>query len=53
MLKNRATAEGTTAYASRHADLTLNFRSVLGLSISSIGIGTYLGDTDSDADRRI
>jgi aryl-alcohol dehydrogenase-like predicted oxidoreductase len=50
MLKNRATAEGTTAYASRHADLTLNFRSVLGLSISSIGIGTYLGDTDSDAD---
>jgi aryl-alcohol dehydrogenase-like predicted oxidoreductase len=51
MLKNRATAEGTSAYASRHADLSGNFRPVMGLSLASIGIGTYLGETDEETDR--
>lgn len=51
MLKNRATAEATSAYATRHNDLPGNFRSVLGLSISSIGLGTYLGETDAETDR--
>jgi aryl-alcohol dehydrogenase-like predicted oxidoreductase len=51
MLKNRATAQGTASYASRHGDLPGNFRSVLGLAISSIGVGTYLGETDEETDR--
>jgi aryl-alcohol dehydrogenase-like predicted oxidoreductase len=51
MLKNRATAEATAAYAGRFPHLPANFRSALGLAISSIGIGTYLGNTDEDSDR--
>ncbi|HLK86976.1 MAG TPA: aldo/keto reductase [Candidatus Binataceae bacterium] len=52
MLKHRATAEGTLAYANRHADLPGNFRPMLGgLSVSSIGIGTYLGEADDETDR--
>lgn len=50
MLKNRATSQATASYASRHADLPGNFRSVLGLAISSIGLGTYLGETDEETD---
>lgn len=51
MLRNRANAEATTAYAARFPHLPGNFRSTLGLAISSIGIGTYLGDTDENGDR--
>src|SRR5215472_2120686 len=52
MLKHRATAEGTLAYANRHADLPGNFRRMLGgLSVSSVGIGTYLGEPDDETDR--
>src|ERR1700683_3933676 len=50
MHKNRATAEATSAYASRHSNLAGNFRKVIGLDISSIGIGTYLGETDEETD---
>jgi aryl-alcohol dehydrogenase-like predicted oxidoreductase len=52
MLNNRATAEGTAAYARRHPELSGNFRPMLGgLSVSSIGIGTYLGEADEETDR--
>ena len=51
MLKNRASSQGTASYASRHADEPGNFRSVLGLAISSVGLGTYLGETDEETDR--
>ena len=52
MLKNRATAEGTLAYARRHAALPGNFRPMLGgLSVSSVGIGTYLGEPDDETDQ--
>jgi aryl-alcohol dehydrogenase-like predicted oxidoreductase len=50
MLKNRATSQGTASFASRHNDLPGNFRSVLGLAVSSIGVGTYLGETDEETD---
>ena len=50
MLKGRATTEATAAYASRFRNLPGNFRSVLGLSISSVGIGTYLGESDTETD---
>lgn len=48
-----ATVEGTTAYrdgAVEKGIVPAHFRSVLSLSLSSLGIGTYLGDTDSLTD---
>jgi aryl-alcohol dehydrogenase-like predicted oxidoreductase len=51
MIKGRATAEGTRTYASRFPHLPGNFRPMIGLSVSSIGIGTYLGEPDAETDR--
>ena len=49
MLKGRATSAGTANYANRFSNLPGNFRPMLGCSVSSIGIGTYLGEpTDAD-----
>jgi len=50
MLKDHATPEGTSGYASRFGSYTENYRPVLGLSVSSVGIGTYLGNEDSATD---
>ena len=50
MLKNRATPGATAAYAGRFSNLPGNYRETLGLAVSSIGIGTYLGEPDSEAD---
>lgn len=49
----RATPAGTAAYAQRHAGHAADgyFRSTAaGLSVSSIGIGTYLGEPDAATD---
>jgi aryl-alcohol dehydrogenase-like predicted oxidoreductase len=51
MLPNRANAEATTAYSRRFASLPGHFRDVAGLSVSSIGLGTYLGGHDPETDR--
>ena len=51
MLNGRATAEATAAYASRFPELPGHFRPALGVSVSSIGIGTYLGEPDDETDR--
>ena len=50
MLKNWATAEATASFAGRFPELPGNFRETLGLAISSIGIGTYLGESDTATD---
>ncbi len=50
MLKNWATAEATASFAGRFPELPANFRETLGLAISSIGIGTYLGESDEATD---
>jgi len=50
MLKNWATAEATASFAGRFPELPANFRETLGLAISSIGIGTYLGESDDATD---
>jgi aryl-alcohol dehydrogenase-like predicted oxidoreductase len=50
MLKGRATADGTSSYARRFSNLSGNFRPMLGCSVTSIGIGTYLGDADEETD---
>jgi aryl-alcohol dehydrogenase-like predicted oxidoreductase len=51
MLKGRATTEATALYASRFPELPGNFRPAIGVSVSSIGIGTYLGEPDDETDR--
>ena len=47
-----ATAEGTGRYAGRFPQYRDNafYRNVLGLNLSSLGIGTYLGPADNAAD---
>jgi aryl-alcohol dehydrogenase-like predicted oxidoreductase len=50
MLKDHATPAGTTAYARRFADYPGNYRPVLDCSVSSLGIGTYLGEEDGTTD---
>ena len=54
LLPGRATPEGTQAFATRFAgSFTPDFyRVVCGLTVSSIGIGTYLGECDDDEDAR-
>lgn len=54
-MKGRATPEATTAYAARFASGLADdfFRGALGeLSVSSVGMGTYLGDCDDAEDVR-
>ena len=46
MMKGHATAEGTAAFAAKHA----HFQPALGLSLSSIGMGSYLGNADPVTD---
>jgi aryl-alcohol dehydrogenase-like predicted oxidoreductase len=44
-----ATPAATSAYARRHADLPGHYRILDGLTVSSLGLGTYLGrDTEAD-----
>src|SRR5215813_6372080 len=51
-LSGFATAEGTTRYRERFSDraATHHFRNHQGLWLSSIGIGTYLGNADNNTD---
>src|SRR5215831_14579968 len=48
-----ATAEGTARLAARHPEYQAAafYRTIFGLSISSLGIGTYLGAEDDASDR--
>lgn len=50
-MASRATADGTAAFAARHTELAPEFfrPTTFGVTVSSIGIGTYLGEsTDAD-----
>jgi aryl-alcohol dehydrogenase-like predicted oxidoreductase len=50
MLKDHVTPSGSADYASRFTAYNGNYRPLLGMSISSVGIGTYLGDEDAVTD---
>jgi aryl-alcohol dehydrogenase-like predicted oxidoreductase len=51
MIEGRATAEGTDGFAQRSAAASGHFRATPdGLRLSSIGLGTYLGDEDDATD---
>lgn len=50
MIKGRATTTGTASFADRFKHLPGNYRPTLDLALSSIGIGTYLGEHDAGTD---
>ena len=52
-LPGHATAEGTERYRARFAGAAAegHFRRAQGLWLSSVGVGTYLGDPDEETDR--
>ena len=50
MLPTHATAEGTARYRARFADRPEHFRQTQGLWLSSIGLGTYLGEATDPID---
>lgn len=51
-LPNHATLEGVTTYQQRFSTAlaSAHFREALGLKLSSIGLGTYLGEADDPTD---
>jgi len=52
VLAGRATADGTARYRQRFTHLDPGwFRRALGVEMSSVGVGTYLGDADDETDR--
>jgi aryl-alcohol dehydrogenase-like predicted oxidoreductase len=50
VIEGKATAEGTRRFAGRSGAAPGHFREAMGLSLSSIGLGTYLGDEDAAVD---
>ena len=50
MIPGRATLDGTRRFAQRAAAADGHFREAMGLSLSSIGVGTYLGPEDAATD---
>lgn len=49
-MTGHATAEGTRRYAARFPESAAHFRDTMGLRVSSIGIGTYLGNPEIETD---
>ena len=50
MIPGRATLEGTRRFAKRSEAAEGHFRDAMGLSLSSLGVGTYLGPEDAETD---
>jgi len=51
MISGKATADGSAAYAAKHADAApQHWRPALGLTLSSLGMGSYLGNADPVTD---
>ncbi|HEX5457443.1 MAG TPA: aldo/keto reductase [Candidatus Nitrosotalea sp.] len=54
MIPGFATKEGTANFAKRHSELAANhYKNFDGLSLSSVGIGTYLGNPDDSTDNLV
>jgi aryl-alcohol dehydrogenase-like predicted oxidoreductase len=51
MISGKATPQGTASYATKHAAAHAeHWRPALGLTVSSVGMGTYLGNADPVTD---
>ncbi len=54
MIKGYATSEGTEEFTKKQKDLNNeNFRKIHGLSLSNVGVGTYLGNPDEPTDELV
>ena len=54
MIEGYATSEGTLNFLKKHSDVNPeNFRKNHGLSLSNVGIGTYLGNVDDATDNLV
>jgi aryl-alcohol dehydrogenase-like predicted oxidoreductase len=54
MISGYATSDGTSNFAKRQSNVAKNyFKSFAGLSLSSVGIGTYLGNPDDTTDKLV
>ena len=54
MISGYATPSGTAEFAKRQTNIAKNhFRKFLDLTLSSVGMGTYLGNPDSDTDNLV
>jgi aryl-alcohol dehydrogenase-like predicted oxidoreductase len=51
MIPGRATLEGTRRFEEQTGAAAGHFRPAVGLSLSSLGVGTYLGEEDVETDR--
>ncbi|MFH1263244.1 MAG: aldo/keto reductase [Pseudomonadota bacterium] len=52
-IRGRATQEGTSRFAARHTEnLSEHYRMAGGLSLSDLGIGSYIGRWDDETDQR-
>ncbi|HSA97893.1 MAG TPA: aldo/keto reductase [Candidatus Nitrosotenuis sp.] len=50
MISGFATPEGTKKFATQYGQILDNYRTMQGLTLSNVGIGTYLGSPDSQTD---
>jgi aryl-alcohol dehydrogenase-like predicted oxidoreductase len=50
MISGFATPEGTKRFAQKLGTISSNYRTVQGLTLSNVGIGTYLGNPDDQTD---
>ncbi|KAG2474605.1 MAG: Oxidoreductase, aldo/keto reductase family protein [Nitrosopumilales archaeon] len=53
MLSGFATPEGTAKFAKASGAVSKNFRIVQDLMLSNVGVGTYLGEPDSETDELV
>ena len=52
MIPGKATPEGTASYAKKHKAHEHHWRPALGLTLSSVGMGSYLGNADPLTDAK-
>lgn len=53
MTSGYATPEGTLKFSHGSGAAEANYKKFSGLSLSNVGIGTYLGDTDAETDKAV
>ena len=54
MIEGYASSEGTTEFIKNQKDVNQeNFRKIHGLSLSNVGVGTYLGNPDESTDKLV
>ena len=53
MISGHSTSEGTSRFAQNTSANSKNFKKIDGLTLSNVGLGTYLGNTDSQTDNLV